>query len=182
MTRQEFINDVSSWWELIDFCNDEGCDICSDVVDDDYKDEYVNEHLTEWARENTWQDLLDILRNIPDDSNYYRFDDYGDLESLDDYSDFENYKEDVLNWADDRECWDEEDEEDEYEVEEEPAPVAYEAANDGAEDEDEFDASEPFTILDLVSTSQAALQAAEEAREAAEAEEESRFVALIQTA
>ena len=31
MTRQQFIDEVNDWWELIDFCNEEGCSYCDDV-------------------------------------------------------------------------------------------------------------------------------------------------------
>lgn len=33
MTRNEFLNDVTEWWELIDFCSDEGCTITGDVTE-----------------------------------------------------------------------------------------------------------------------------------------------------
>lgn len=31
MTRNDFLNDVTEWWELLDFCSDEGCNICEDI-------------------------------------------------------------------------------------------------------------------------------------------------------
>ncbi len=33
MTRQEFIDNVNSFWELIEFCNDEQLDTCADIID-----------------------------------------------------------------------------------------------------------------------------------------------------
>lgn len=173
MTRQDFIDDITSWYELIDFCNDENCDVCSDIVDDDYKDEYVNDHLVDWARNNTWRELLSILDDIPDGYDFYRIDGYGEIEGLDNYSDFEEYKDNVLDWMDYMERWDDDEEE---EVEEEPAPI------EEVIEEDDLDMSEPFEIFSLMGTSKEIIKAADEAREAAEAEEEAELIALVQTA
>lgn len=41
MTRNDFLNDVTEWWELLDFCSDEDCNICEDIIDSDQLDEYV---------------------------------------------------------------------------------------------------------------------------------------------
>ena len=40
MTRNDFLNDVTEWWELLDFCSDEGCNICEDIIDSDQLDGY----------------------------------------------------------------------------------------------------------------------------------------------
>ena len=45
MTRNDFLNDVTEWWELLDFCSDEGCNICEDIIDSDQLDEYVEEDI-----------------------------------------------------------------------------------------------------------------------------------------
>ena len=39
MTRNEFIDNITEWCELKDFCNDFDCDICEDIYDDDDYDE-----------------------------------------------------------------------------------------------------------------------------------------------
>ena len=181
MTRQEFIDRVTNWWELIEFCNDEGCDVCEDVVDDDYKDEYVNDHLEEWARDNTWRDLLDILSEIPDDYSYYRMDANGDFEGLSNFDDFAAYKEDVLDWMDDRGGWD--DEEEEELVDDDDNPFDDVSPFEDEEDEDEEDLSdEPLEILELVSASHMSLEVAAEAESIAEAKAEQEFIDFIKTA
>ena len=41
MTRQEFIEDVNAFWELIEFCRNERLDICDDLVYWDELDSYI---------------------------------------------------------------------------------------------------------------------------------------------
>ena len=45
MTRNEFLDNINSWWELIEFCNDEDCDVCEEIVDEDQKNDGVNADL-----------------------------------------------------------------------------------------------------------------------------------------
>lgn len=112
MTRQEFIDDVTTWWELIDFCNDEGCDICEYVYSSDVYDDIINEDLQERVNHESWQSIYDWLEGLPTGYDYY--DTYDDYVGLDDNWDFDRYKEDVLEWADnDGAIWDEEPEEEE---------------------------------------------------------------------
>lgn len=115
MTRQEFLDDVYDFRELMDFCYDNDCGICDDIYDDESKDEYINEHLSDMAdNADDWQSLYRTLDDIPTGYDYYRLDDYVDFNGLDD-DDFDDYKNDVLEWMDDNEYWDEdEDDEEEY--------------------------------------------------------------------
>ena len=116
MTRQEFIDDVTTWWELIDFCNDEGCDICEYVYSSDVYDDLINEDLHEMVKHESWQSIYDWLEDLPSGYDYY--DTYDDYVGLDNNWDFDRYKEDVLEWADnDGTIWDEEPEEEEEEEE-----------------------------------------------------------------
>lgn len=143
MTRQEFIDDVTSWWELLDFCNEEFCDYCDDIYSSDARDDEINEYdLDDWARNYTWRQLLDILSELDDGYEYYRKDEYGEWESLSDY-DFDNYKDDVLRWADDNDVFEDDEEED---------PADY-----GIEDDDELDdevVEEPMSMFELFSDCQ----------------------------
>lgn len=115
MTRQEFFDDVYDFSELRDFCHNNGCEICDDVYDDESKNDYINERLSDIADDaDDWQSLYLILDDIPTGYDYYRLDDCGNFESLDD-DDFDDYKNDVLEWMDENEYWDEdEDDEEEY--------------------------------------------------------------------
>ena len=115
MTRQEFLDDVCDFDELREFCYDNDCTICDYIYDDDSKDDYINEHLSDMADDaDDWQSLYRTLNDIPTGYDYYCLSDYGDFYGLDD-ADFEGYKDEVLEWMDNNEYWDEdEDDEEEY--------------------------------------------------------------------
>lgn len=112
MTRQEFIDDIRYWSDLIDFCSDNGCDYCEDIYDSDAWNDYVNDDVAEMARNDGWRDILSVLQGYDEISgyDYYRRNDYGEWIGLDD-DDFESYKDDVCEWMDNNDYWDEEDEE-----------------------------------------------------------------------
>jgi len=128
MTRQEFIDDVTTWWELIEWCNEQPvyCNVCEDVLDQEQYDEEVGEVIRDWS--GSWEDLSDYLRSLPTGWGHYSTAD-GDWEGLDDYDDFEDYKARALEWGDDHDVWDnaeneEEGDDPEPEPEPEKTPVA----------------------------------------------------------
>ena len=108
MTRQYFIDNVNDWWELKDFCNDEDCEICSDVYGDEDMDEEINDAIREYSDDYQWYELRDLLRDIPSGYNFYYRNSSFDWEGLDD-NDFNSYKDDVLEWMDNGDYWDDED-------------------------------------------------------------------------
>lgn len=111
MTRQEFIDDVTTWYELLEFCYDEDCNICEDIVDSDMYDEYIDDELYDKIRNSgdKWWEIKDWLNGIPTGYDYYdRYNECG----VDEY-DFDHYKDDVLDWGDSNEVWDEDEEEEE---------------------------------------------------------------------
>lgn len=114
MTRQEFIEGVNSFGDLISFCVDEGIDdLCNDV----YDAEYLNEILLETiGNMRDWEEIRSLLANIPTRCDYYREDGYGGYEDAD-YS-FDDYKNEVLRHMDENEAWDEEEENVEDDIEE----------------------------------------------------------------
>lgn len=120
MTREEFLNEICSWGDLVNFCYDNGCSLCDDIYDEEGRDDILNEELVSLAENaDDWRELLDILENIPTDFEYYTREYNCDFSSLDD-EDFESRKRDVLAWADSDGIWDDEEEdEDEYEYENE---------------------------------------------------------------
>lgn len=109
MTRREFVEGVDYWSELLDFCNEQGCSICEEIYDSGGRDDLINELLYDWVRSYGWQDIYNKLDNIPDYGDYFRYDDYGDWDCVDD--EFDSYKSDVLAWMDNGGYWDEDDEE-----------------------------------------------------------------------
>ena len=133
MTRDYFANNVETWDELIEFCNGIGYDL--NVYDEYSRDEVVDQQLVERIHDSGWEEIYSWLEDIPTGYEYYRIDDYNDFVGLDE-EDFADYKNDVLEYADDDgEVWDEdtEDEEinvtpyeynDDIDAEFEPAPLS----------------------------------------------------------
>lgn len=118
MTRTAFINEIEYWYELKEFCNDEGCDYLDEISSGYDIREDVNEFLVEYARDYNWRELRDSLDNVPEDDAYYRVNGFGDYDELDDYDDFDTTKSRILEWADEEEVFDpEEDEEEVFETE-----------------------------------------------------------------
>lgn len=170
MTRQEFIDNVTTWSELLDFCYNEDIYFCEDVYTEDAKDDYFNDMLVDMARDaGSWRELYDRLEEIPTGYDYYIRDDYGDFEGADD-DDFDSRYEDVLEYMDDNEYWDDDEEE---EVEEEPAPD-----DEDPEDEEPVE-EEDVSIAELFTTCNSKLQKidadTEAAARAAEEEDEEAF-------
>ena len=171
MTRQEFIDEVTTWSELLDFCYSENIDFCDDVYSEDAKDDYFNSELVEMARNaDDWRDLQSRLEDIPDGYDYYINDDYDGFRGADD-DDFDDHKDDILEYMDDNEYWDDDEEE---EVEEEPAP------DDDEDPEDEESVEEEdVSIAELFTTCNSKLQKidadTEAAARAAEEENEEAF-------
>ena len=148
MTRQNFIDSINYWSELLEFCYDEDCDVCEDIYSEDARDGRINEDLVDMARDNNWREMYDILDSIPEGHNYYRQDGYGDWVGVDD--EFNDYKNQVLEWMDDGGYWEEEDEEEEDDTDffAEELAREREAAQHFADDERVED--EDFTVGDLI--------------------------------
>ena len=172
MTRQEFIDNVTTWSELLYFCYDENIDFCEDVYTEDAKDEYFDDILVDMARDaGSWQELYDRLEEIPTGYDYYIRDDYGDFEGADD-DDFDSHYEDVLEYMDCNEYWDDDDGDEDYEEE----PVREEYVD--PEDEEPVE-EEDVSIAELFTTCNSKLQKidadTEAAARAAEEEDEEAF-------
>ena len=172
MTRQEFIDNVTTWSELLDFCYDENIYFCEDVYTEDAKDDYFNDMLVDMARDaGNWQELYNRLEEIPTGYDYYIRDDYGDFEGADD-DDFDSRYEDVLEYMDDNEYWDDDDGDEDYEEE----PVREEYVD--PEDEEPVE-EEDVSIAELFTTCNSKLQKidadTEAAARAAEEEDEEAF-------
>lgn len=175
MTRDEFLENVNDWYELRDFCDDVGCDYCEDVYDDEGRDDYINECLMDWARNDSWYELRDRLADIPTGYEFYRIDDCGDWRSLDD-SDFDQYKQEVLEWMDDNEYWDEE-EDDEYD--DDFDIFAEELANESTDDDNDLVEDEDFSVGDLIGMCSVAFVAIRQENVRRIQEEDKRFSEFV---
>lgn len=117
MTRQEFIDNVTCMSDLIEFCADVDCDLLCDVYDSEGRDDYINQNLLyDWARELDWELVRNILDDIPTGYDYYYYD--GDWTGI---SDFQDWKQQVLEWCD--ECDVFSDDEEELEDDNDGSPV-----------------------------------------------------------
>lgn len=109
MTRTEFIETVADFYDLRDFCNDNGIEYCQYIMDQDELNEYLDEYVRNNVLDDGWERIRDFLSDIPTGYDFY--DTEYEIGSLND--DFEEWKEEVLNIADRDELWDEEPEEEE---------------------------------------------------------------------
>ena len=112
MTRTQFEEEVNSFGDLLDFCNDNNIWDMEDVLSRESMDEYVWDEIRDFP--GSWDDLRDRLNEIDDNYDWYRRDGLLDYAALDEY-DFDRYKSDILERADDEGLFDEEPEEEEEE-------------------------------------------------------------------
>lgn len=143
MTRNEFLESVNDWWELKDFCSEIGCEHCDCIIDDDGLDEEIEYALGEYLRDYNWREIRDMLDDIPTGYDWYRCDGSFDYVGLDD-DDFDSYKDDVLDWADDHDVWDEDEDDEEYFDEESNEEEVIE------EEPDEHFEEADFSVTDLM--------------------------------
>ena len=110
MTRQEFLDTVNEFDDLIVFCDEEGCDYCEGIYSADGREDRINELLSDWEANWGWRDIMDFLRDEANKDGYaWYVESDGTLDGLTD-EDFERYKSDVLSWMDDGGYWDDPDE------------------------------------------------------------------------
>lgn len=140
MTRQQFLDEVTTWYDLIDWCSDHRCSYCEDIYSDEARDEYIDEDLVDMARNNNWYELKDILNGLETGYDYWRRDEFGDWHGVDD--EFDEYFNDVLEWADENGEFDEEEEE----------PVYYDD-EDYDDEADEFEADTSVSLGDFFTSS-----------------------------
>lgn len=175
MTRQQFIDEITSWSELIGWCVDNGCSYCDDIYTDDDRDEIINDTLVDMAEDNNWLELKDILVTLDETSAYYwKRDEWGDWCDVDD--DFDDYFNDVLEWADDNDMFES--------GEEEPIPEETTSEEAPVEQPDEFVADTNISLGDFFVSSVESLGviASEAATIAAEANSEfDKFTQRITT-
>lgn len=108
MTREEFWEDITQFWELRDFCNNEGISVTDDYFDyDDWNDEVQSDF--ENADFNSWQEARDTLANLNKEScDFFRREGYFYYEPCDE-EDFDRLKQDVAEVMDYRGAWDDDD-------------------------------------------------------------------------
>lgn len=161
MTRDEFLNSITNWDELVNWCNEQrDCYVCDDVYSEHSYDEYITDQLSSWVRELTsWEELRNRLEELPIAYDYYRVDDCGDWYGLEG-DDFDDYLGNALAWGDQNSVWD--DDEEEY-------------VEDIDEADDEPVESEDISVDELFSACNSTIQTIAHAKKAAEAKAEAEF-------
>ena len=139
MTRQEFIDDVNTIWELLRVAVDYDYEFDDVYSGEQYNDE-VNEQLSYDDR--SWRDIRDCLDNLPDGYDFYIRNRWGEWEGRGE-DDIDDLKAQFLTWADDDgEIFEEEEDDEEYNEE----------SPDDSEPEVEDPEPEPdFTLDDILS-------------------------------
>lgn len=150
MTRLEFIDDITSWSELLEFCSEESCDLLEDIFDEESMDFEINEFLGDYARDYDWYNIRDYLKEIPTGYDYYKQNGAFDWVGLTD-DDLDDYKNDVLRWAEDYDVFENEDEEGDDDIDNEES-VLEEPEDPPVEDED-FSFDELFGLCAQVCSS-----------------------------
>lgn len=145
MTRDEFMDNINDFSELLEFCSDEDCEICADIYRDDDYDREVEDDIANAGY--GWRALRDYLSDLPTGYDYYRRNGSFDYDGLDD-RDFEDYKSEVAAWMDDGGWWDEDEPEDDWEPEEEPFE------EEEPDDPDSFDADDVDFVQVFVEASE----------------------------
>lgn len=165
MTRQEFLDDVTTFDELQDFCSDIDYDLRENgAYSEEEYDDYTNEVMADYARNNGWRDVRDFLDGFPDAGDWFYQDRWGDFEGMS-YDDIEEIKDIVYQYAVDNDLFDEDDEEEaegtEEADEEQPDP-------DDPEEDDDSDELEECNMDEFIWSGSAALK---ELRDQSEREE-----------
>ena len=115
MTREEFIENVSDMWELRNFCDENNMYECLDgYYDRDQADDYICDLIRDKVNHVSWEDIKDMLDNIPSGYDWYKDDDYDILAPLTD-DDFEYLRNDILEQLDNMDFFDAEEVDDDDE-------------------------------------------------------------------
>lgn len=150
MTRQEFIDSVVNFYDLIDFCEAEDLSCCSGIYDAESRDTFIRDEVYDMAsyRYQSWVEIRDRLNDYDDDYfDFWILSDYG-WSPLDE-EDFAEKKNEVLELMDDH-GWDDDNEPEDAEVfEPEPAEESSEQEEeilDTMSIEDLFAQCEPMSF------------------------------------
>lgn len=143
MTREDFIENVTYWSELLNFCSDEDCDVCWDILNEEERDNEVDSDLSDAIDVYSWQEISDFLSGVTTGYDYYRRDGMFDYCGMTDENDFNEYKSRVLEWMDDGNYWPDEPEEGNDDF------IADNQDDEAAEEDFDFE-EEDFSVCDLL--------------------------------
>lgn len=140
MTRSEFLNDVTEWYELLNVMSDSEWDYHNDtyIYDDEQYDEMVKSDLQEEIRDgdSEWYEIRRYLNDCPDSRSYhYYLKDYS-FEYHDVTDEFDDYKDRVFEWLDENDWFDDDDDDEDAPEEESDGFYVAMDTEDDLEEED----------------------------------------------
>ena len=139
--RSDFINNVTDWRDIIEFCVNNDLDIPTTLYDNDELNDYIEDNLEELARNYYWTEVLDVLQNIPQGLDFYIKEEDSFMEfSPARQSDFNLIKNEILEHMDDINGWDEGEQE----------PDTSEESNQESENQEEFNINTDISIDDFL--------------------------------
>lgn len=111
MTRRWFEEEVNSYNDLKDICYDYELSTMDDVCHADDLNEWVNDDLLEYVRYNSWEDVRNMLDDIPTDYDWVLREDRLEYSALSDWE-FPDWKERVYDDLDYADAFDEDEKDD----------------------------------------------------------------------
>lgn len=133
MTREEY-EDISTYGELFDLADEIGNEtILEDVMSSDQYNEDIDEYyLGDWANNNSWRQLRDILNDLPEGYDWYYRDDYGEFYGTNDGDEHFYYlKDEFFNFMIDNDLFDDDESE---EADDEPNNEEFSGDEEGHAD------------------------------------------------
>lgn len=131
MTRSDFLMNMTTFCDLVDFCNEESeWELYEDtgLMDAEQYDDSVKDDIAECSSDMQWYEIGECLTEFPhyDANGYYIRCGCLDYRTAND-DDFDTIKNRILDYYDDGDYWDEEEPEEEEESEEELSSEEIEA-------------------------------------------------------
>ena len=113
MTRDEFINEVTTFDDLVCFCNTNGLEHIVEYIRDgeDYEN-YLDELFRDMIYDYGWREARDQMNNVDNDGYDWYETSYGDWVSINEDDNLDEYKDQVIEAMDRDEAWDEPEEPD----------------------------------------------------------------------
>ena len=139
--RLDFINNVTDWRDIIEFCVNNDLDFHTNIYNNDELNDYIEDNLEELARDYYWTEVLNILQDIPQGLDFYIKEEDSFMEfSPARQSDFDLIKNEILEYMDDVDGWDEDEQESD----------ASEESNQESENQEEFNINTDISIDDFL--------------------------------
>lgn len=101
MTREWFEDNITDFDELIEFCDNNGCDVLEGLHHEDDFDSFVCDDIRDATRNEYWNEIRSELNRIYDErgGDYFFYNGRFDYVWVSSDYNFEEYKTRVIEWA-----------------------------------------------------------------------------------